>query len=128
MTAQPRAGRAVACFARNAFVDVRSRREPGLGNGLERRMANRAARVGGRFAAADGLGDSRRACISQNNKRLGVKIFLRPGDVLAALFAGAAVATGRSTTDRSDELRAVFARLLYLFGRKCRAEREEKNE
>ena len=87
-------------------------------------MTNRAARVGGRFPAAHRFSDSGRARIRQNDKRFVVKIFLRPGDVLTALVAGAAMTTGRSTTDGADKLGAFFVRLSRLLRKG--ADREEQ--
>ena len=57
-----------------------------------------------------------------------MKIFLRPGDVLAALLAGATVTTGRSTTNRADKLRAVIARLLHVFRDDVNGKREDEDE
>jgi hypothetical protein len=45
-----------------------------------------------------------------------MKIFPRPSDVLASFFAGTTVTTGRSTSNRADELGAGFGSLGWFFG------------
>lgn len=67
-------------------------------------MTNRAARTGLRLQRAERFTDSRRTRVEKNRVSASMKIFLRPGNVLAPLFAGAAVATGRLATNRTDEL------------------------
>jgi len=60
-----------------------------------------------------------------------MKVLARPSDVLAALFTGAAVAAGRSATNRADELPFVFARLSYILGdgrRHCDKQSDRQNE
>lgn len=99
MPAQPRLGRAVTIFARNAFIRTRTRSETTRVNRLKWRMTNGAASVRLRLRNANDLADSGGASVEQNRIGAGVKIFLRPGDVLAAFFSGATVATGRLATD-----------------------------
>src|SRR5437867_4319720 len=60
VSAQPRASRAVAAFARHALVRVRGGSEPRLLDGLKRRMTNRATRARLRFSDSHCLGNSRR--------------------------------------------------------------------
>jgi hypothetical protein len=57
-----------------------------------------------------------------------VEILARPGDVLAAFLARAAVTTGRSTTNRANEFLFAFARLFYFLGKKNRAECKKTRE
>src|SRR5437868_2576756 len=99
VSAQPRFSRAVTIFARHSFIRSRARRETSRLDRLERRMANRATCARLRLRNANRLADSRRTRIEQNRERAGVKILLRPGDVLAAFFARAAVTAGRLTTN-----------------------------
>ena len=73
-------------------------------------MTNRAARARLRLRRAERFTDSRRARVEKNRVSASMKIFLRPGDVLAPLFAGAAVATGRLATNRTDEFARFIAR------------------
>ena len=80
-------------------------------------MTDGAARARLRLRDADRFTDASRPRVQQNCVGAGVKIFLRPSDVLAAFFAGAAVTTGRSTSNRADELGAGFESLRRLFGR-----------
>jgi len=63
---------------------------------------------------AQRFSDPGRTRIQKNCVGAGMKIFLRPGDELAAFFAGAAVAAGRFATHGPDELR--FGGLCRLFG------------
>ena len=132
VSAQPRAGRAVTTFTRNAFVRVRGGSEAHWPDGLKWRMTNGAARVRLRFADSYGLGNSRRAGIEQNGKSVCMKILARPGDVLAALFARPAVTTRRFAPNCADEERALFARLPYIFGKKscaqCKKAREKNDK
>ena len=79
---------------------------------LKWRMTNRAARTRLRLRDAQGFTNPGRARVEENGVGASVKIFLRPGDVLAASFAGAAMTTGRSTSDRADEFSVGFGRLL----------------
>lgn len=92
MSAQPRFGRAVTIFARHSFVRSRGRSQSIRGQGLKRRVTNRTARARLRLGEAECFADSRRARVEQNRISAGVKIFLRPSDVLAAFFTGTAVA------------------------------------
>ena len=71
---------------------------------MQWRMADRAA--GARFRGRQGerFRHARRTGIDQNCIGSGVKILLHPGEILAAFFAGSAVATGRFATGRSDKL------------------------
>lgn len=94
MPAQPAPSSAMAAFAGNAFVRVRRPREPAGRDRLKRGMAGGAAcaRLGRPYS--EPFGNSLGSRIEQNGVRLGMKIFLDPGDVLAAFWTGAAVATG----------------------------------
>ena len=80
-------------------------------------MTNGAARARLRLRDTDRFADTGRPRVQQNCVGSGVKIFLRPGNVLAPLFAGAAVTTGRSTSNRADELGPGFGSLRWLFCR-----------
>jgi hypothetical protein len=84
----------MAALTRNSFIRMRGLLEPAGRDGLERRMANRAASARLRRLKAEAFRDPLRARIEQDRKRLGVKILLAPGDVLAPLFARAAVTAG----------------------------------
>jgi len=117
MSAQPRFGRAVATFTRHAFIGACARCEPTWSNRLKRRMTNGAACARLRLRDADRFTDPSRTRIQENGIRARVKIFLRPRDILAAFFAGAAVTTGRSTSNRADELGAGFRSLRWFFSR-----------
>ena len=132
VSTQPRAGRAVTIFAGNAFVRVRGGSEAHWPDGLKWRMTNGAARVRLRFVNSNGFRDPRRTGIEQNGKGARMKILARPGDVLAALFARPAVTTGRFAPNCADEERALFARLLYIFGKKscaqCKKAREKNDK
>lgn len=110
MSAQPRFGRAVTIFARHAFVRTRARGQSICGHGLKWRVTNCAACARLRLGEAKRFADPRGARVEQNRVSPGVKIFLRPGDVLAAFFTGATVATGRFTTDGADESGGIIAR------------------
>ena len=79
-------------------------------------MTNGTARTRLRLRDADRFADASRPRVQQNCVSASVKILLRPGDVLAPLFAGAAVTTGRSTSNRADELGAGFGGLRWFFG------------
>ena len=79
-------------------------------------MTNGAARARLR-RDTDRLADAGGTRVEQNRVSTRVKIFLRPGDVLAPLFAGTAVTTGRSTSNRADELGAGFGSLRWFSGR-----------
>ncbi len=61
-------------------------------------MTNGAARARLRLRDANGLANPGRTRIEQNRIGACVKIFLRPGDVLASFFAGAAMTTGGTPT------------------------------
>src|SRR3989442_12115817 len=126
VSAQPRTGRPVTSFAGNAFVGMRAGSESRLGDRVKWRMANGATRVRGRFAAADTFGDAGRSRIGQNGEGLGVKILGRPGDVLAALLASAAMTTGGSTTNGANKLRAVLP-CLFSFSGDRRGYRNKEN-
>jgi hypothetical protein len=52
-----------------------------------------------------------------------MKILPRPGDVLTALLARAAVTTGRLAPGRADKFVGVLARLYYFLGDCQRRER-----
>ena len=112
MSAQPRFGRAMTSFARHAFIRMRGRGESIGGSRLKWRMTNRAARTRLRLRDAQGFTNPGRARVEENGVGVSVKIFLRPGDVLAPSFAGAAMTTGRLTSDRPDEFSVGFGRLL----------------
>ena len=84
-------------------------------------MTNGAARARLRLRDAQGFTNPGRARVEENGVGASVKIFLRPGDVLAPLFASATVTTGRSTSNRADELGAGFRILRWLFGGDARA-------
>ena len=92
--AQPASGGAVAALARNAFVGMRGSGDPAGRDGLERRMTRGAARTRLCRPYSEVFGNSLRPRIEQDGMRLGVKILLAPGDVLAALRPGAAMAAG----------------------------------
>ena len=79
-------------------------------------MTNGAARARLRFANSNGFRDPRRTGIEQNGKSARMKILARPGDVLAALFARAAVTTRGFAPNCANEERALLARLFYFFG------------
>jgi hypothetical protein len=79
---------------------------------LKRRMTNGATRACWCVGYAGAFRDAGRARIGQNRKGAGMKILARPGNVLAAFFAGPAVTTGRSTTNRPDK---YFTALAGLF-------------
>lgn len=66
-------------------------------------MANCATRAGLRLGNPERFANSRGACIEQNGGCASVKIFLRPGNILAAFFPGAAMATRRVTTGGADK-------------------------
>ena len=117
MAAQPRFGRAVATFTRHAFIGACSGCQASLSNRLKRRMTNGAARVRLRLRDADRFTDASRPRIQENGISACVKIFLRPSDVLAPFFAGAAVTTGRSASNRADEFGAGFWSLGWFFSR-----------
>ena len=114
VSAQPRFGCAVTTFAGDAFIRTRARSQACLGNGLKRGMTNGAARARLRLRGADRLADASRPRIEQNCVSASVKIFLRPGDVLAPFLASAAMTTGRSTSNRADEFRVGFGGLLNV--------------
>ena len=78
-------------------------------------MTNSAARARLR-RDTDRFSDASRTRVQENRVGAGVKIFLRPGDVLAPFFAGATVTTGRSTSNRANELGAGFGSLGWFFG------------
>ena len=69
-----------------------------------RRDTNRLANAGG-------------TRVEQNRVSTRVKIFLRPGDVLAPLFAGAAMTTGGFAPNRADELSVYLGGLRWFFSR-----------
>ena len=114
VSAQPASGGAMAAFAGNAFVRMRGSGEPAGRDGLEGRMTRGAARARLCRRYSEALGDSLRARIEQDGMRLGVKVLLAPGDVLAALWAGAAMAARRFAADRSDKRTAAFTGLPWL--------------
>jgi hypothetical protein len=60
------------------------------------------------------LADAGGTRVEQNRVSTRVKIFLRPGDVLAPLFAGAAMTTGGFASNRADELSVCFGSLLNV--------------
>ena len=66
-------------------------------------MTNRAAIARLRGRQGERLGHPRGARVDQDRIRSRVKILLHPGEILAALLAGPAVATGRFATDGSDK-------------------------
>ena len=74
-------------------------------------MANGATNAGLRCRDGNGFADSRGSIVEENGESPRVKILLRPGDELAALFTSPTVAAGRATTDRADKFRTGFARL-----------------
>jgi len=78
---------------------MRGRGEPSGSDRLQGRVTNGATRARLRLRNPDCFADPGRARVEQNRVSAGMKIFLRPGDVLAALFAGAAVTTGGLATD-----------------------------
>ncbi len=85
-------------------------------------MTNGAARARLRLRDANGLANPGRTRIEQNRIGACVKILLRPDDVLASFFAGAAMTTGGSTSNRADEFSAVgLGRLRWLFAKGARA-------
>ncbi len=51
--------------------------------------------------------DSLRTRVGENGKGARMKILLRPGEILTAFLARAAVTAGRFATRRADETRAV---------------------
>lgn len=71
-------------------------------------MTNGATRAGLRLRNSDSVADSSRTRVEKDRVSAGVKIFLRPGDVLAPLFAGAAVATGGFAANGANELTRLF--------------------
>src|SRR5947209_8459383 len=110
MTAQPWFGCAVTIFAGNAFLGPHARAQSRGGKGLKWRMTHRAARARLRLGDPERFADSRGARIEQNGRRAGVKIFLRPDEILAALFPGAAMTTRRFAAGGADKVRRVGAR------------------
>lgn len=94
VSAQPATGGAMAGLTRNSFVRMCGLLEPAGRDGLERRMTDRATSARLRRRDTKAFRDPFRARIEQDRKRLGVKILLAPGDVLAPLGSRAAVTTG----------------------------------
>src|SRR6266481_5169715 len=90
-------------------------------------MANSAARARLRFGDSNCLGNSGRTRIKQNRKGPGMKILPRPGDVLAALFAGSAVAAGRFAAYGANERRSILATLTNFFSRSSGNSAKDKN-
>ena len=123
--AQPAPRRAVATFAGNPFVGMNGASDPTLRYGLERRMTYGAARAGLRLREAESFRDARGACRDQDRISLGVKIVTAPGEILAALWPGAAVAARRFAALRADKSGAAFANLARLFPEKARSARRE---
>ena len=128
MSTQPGTRRPVTTLARYAFIRTRSGSEPALPDRLKRRMTNCAtgARLG--FRDAQRFGDTRGTCVEQNCVRARVEILPAPRNVLTALFSCAAVATGRSTANRTDKQAAVLARLPYLAAAKFRRANEKTRQ
>jgi len=81
-------------------------------------MANCATRARLWLRNTDGFANSSRASVQKDRVGAGVKIFLGPGDVLASLFARAAVTTGGFTAKRPDE--PELCRLRRFSGRNSR--------
>ena len=126
VSAKPASGGPVAAFTGNTFVRMRGSGQPAGRDGLEWGMARSAARARLRRRYSEALGDSFRPRIEQDRMRLGVKILLAPGDVLAALRPGAAVAAGRFAADRSDKGAAAFTDLPRFSCEKTGQPRGEK--
>ena len=78
-------------------------------------MTNRATRIRLRLRDADGFADAGRARVEQNSVSPSMKILLRPGDILAPLFTRATVTTGRSASNRANELSASLGSLGWVF-------------
>ena len=74
-------------------------------------MTNRAARARLRLRDCDSLANASRARVEEDSVSAGVKIFLRPGDVLTALFASTTMTTGRFAADRADEFSGIIGSL-----------------
>jgi hypothetical protein len=77
-------------------------------------MTNSAARARLRLRDTNRFADASRTRVQENGIGAGMKIFLRPGDILASFFAGAAVTTGRFASNRADELSVYFGSLLNV--------------
>jgi len=60
------------------------------------------------------LSDARRASVGQNSVSARVEVLLRPRHILAAFFAGSAVATGRFAARNADELISFSGRNIYF--------------
>ena len=67
-------------------------------------MADRTAGARLRGGQRERFRHARGTSVDQNRVGTGVKILLHPSQILAALFARPAVATGRFATNRSDKL------------------------
>lgn len=98
---------------------MRCRSETGLRDRLKWRMTSGAACTRLRIRDPYGFANPRGTGIKQDRKRVGMKIFLRPDDVLVALFPGTAVTRRRFATDRTDKLRRIFAGLCWLLRENC---------
>jgi hypothetical protein len=91
-------------------------------------MANGTTSARFRGSGAKAFRDPLRTRVHQDGLRLGVKIFLAPGEILAALFARAAVATGRFTSGRANEHAAGFLDLARLFRAHNRRDNKRANQ
>lgn len=90
-------------------------------------MANRAACTSLGGGKPQTLRDPLRARVEQDGKRFGMKVFLAPGKILAALWSRPAVAARRFAADRSDERPAALLDLARLPGAQHRRDRQDKN-
>src|ERR1700758_3122516 len=77
-------------------------------------MTNRAPAALLRCRQAERLSDARGAGVGQNSICARMKVLLRPRHILAAFFAGSAVATGRIAADHTNELTFPNWRNVYL--------------
>jgi len=100
--------------AGNPLLHVNILVEPGSRHSLERRMANRAARALRRIADFQNLGDAGRPGGGQRRVRTGMKIELRPDDVLMSVVARSAVATGGTAGLRAEEFGVRGFELFFL--------------
>lgn len=64
----------------------------------------------------DRLADAGGTRVEQNRVSTRVKIFLRPGDVLAPLFARTTMTTGGFASNRANELSVYVGSLRWFFG------------
>ena len=125
--AQPIFRRAVAAFARNAFADFEIFAAQIFRHFVQRRVADGAARVGGRVFDVQRVGDLFRARGRERGERpLRMKILQRPDEKLVLILPAAAVATGIRAGSRAEKFGRCFRAVRRARRKKNSGEKKQR--